>query len=184
MDGKLVRLRGYEMSDLDAVIKWINDEEVTQFLGSGMLSYPVSSIAEREFIEKFGRSESPTEKTFAIETLADGRFIGALGLHGIDWINRHSALGIVIGDKQYWGRGYGTDAMLVLMRLAFDKLNLHRLWLHVYDFNARAIASYERCGFKREGVLREQRFFGRKYHDTIVMGILEAEYRALGQTKA
>ena len=90
----------------------------------------------------------------------------------------------MIGDKQYWGRGYGTDAMLVLMRLAFDKLNLHRLWLHVYDFNARAIASYERWWFKREGVLREQRFVGRKYHDTIAMGILEAEYRALGQTKA
>ena len=171
------------MSDLDAVTKWINDEEVTQFLGSGMLSYPVSSIAERKFIEKFGLSESANEKTFAIETLADRRFIGALGLHGIDWINRHSALGIMIGDKQYWGRGYGTDAMQVLMRLAFDKLNLHRLWLHVYDFNARAIASYERCGFRREGVLREQRFFGRKYHDTIVMGILEAEYRALAEAK-
>ena len=183
MDGKLVRLRGYEMSDLDTVTKWINDEEVTQFLGSGMLSYPVSSIAERKFIEKFGLSESANEKTFAIETLADRRFIGALGLHGIDWINRHSALGIMIGDKQYWGHGYGTDALRVLMRLAFDKLNLHRLWLHVYDFNARGIACYERCGFRREGVLREQRFFGRKYYDTIVMGILEAEYRALVAAK-
>jgi RimJ/RimL family protein N-acetyltransferase len=184
MEGKLVRLRGYEMSDLDTVTKWLNDEEVTQFLGSGLLSYPVSSIAERRFIERFGLSESSTEKTFAIETLADGRLIGSLGLHGIDWINRHSALGIIIGDKQYWGRGYGTDALRVLMRLAFDKLNLHRLWLHVYDFNARAIASYERCGFRREGVLREQRVLGRKYHDTIVMGILEAEYQALGKAKA
>ena len=61
MDGKLVRLRGYEMSDLDAVTKWINDEEVTQFLGIGMLSYPVSSIAERKFVEQFGLSESATE---------------------------------------------------------------------------------------------------------------------------
>ncbi|HKF29125.1 MAG TPA: GNAT family protein [Candidatus Binataceae bacterium] len=184
MDGKLVRLRGYEMSDLDTVTKWLNDEEVTQFLGSGLLSYPVSSIAERKFIEQFGLSESSTEKTFAVETLADGRLIGTLGLHGIDWINRHSALGIIIGDRQYWGRGYGTDAMLVLMRLAFDKLNLHRLWLHVYDFKTRAIASYQKCGFRREGVLREQRLFGRKYHDTVVMGILEAEYHALGEAKA
>ena len=177
MDGKLVRLRGYELSDLDTVMKWINDEEVTQFLGGGMLSYPVSSIAERKFVERFGMSESANEKTFAIETLTENRFIGALSLNGIDWINRHSGLGIMIGDKQYWGRGYGMDAMMVLMRLAFDKLNFHRLWLHVYDFNARAIASYERCGFKREGVLREHRNFRGAYHDTIVMGILESEYR-------
>jgi len=102
MDGKLVRLRGYEVADLDAATRWINDEEVTRFLGSGMLSYPVSSIAERKFIEQFGLSESSTEKTFAIETLADQRLIGALGLHGIDWINRHSGLGIMIGEKSYW----------------------------------------------------------------------------------
>ena len=183
MDGKLVRLRGYEMSDLDAVTKWINDEEVTQFLGSGMLSYPVSSIAERKFIEKFGLSESANEKTFAIETLADRRFIGALGLHGIDWINRHSALGIMIGDKQHWGRGYSTDAIRVLRRLAFDKLNLHRLWLQVYDFKARDRFLRE-VRLQARRVLREQRFFGRKYHDTIVMGILEAEYRALGKAQA
>ena len=179
MDGKLVRLRGYEMSDLDTVMQWINDEEVTQFLGGGMLSYPVSSIAERNYIEKFGMSESATEKTFAIETLADNRFIGAINFHAINWIDRHSELGIMIGDKQCWGRGYGTDAMRVLMRLAFDNLNLHRLWLRVYDFNVRAIALYERCGFKREGILREHRQFRGRFHDTIVMGILESEYRAL-----
>src|SRR5208282_1431293 len=179
MEGKLVRLRGYELSDLDSVMKWINDEDVTQYLGGGMLSYPVSSIAERKFIESFALSASSNEKTFVIETIADSRNIGALSFHGIDWINRCSGVGIMIGDKTCWGRGYGTDAMRILMRLAFDKLGLHRLWLHVYDFNTRAITSYDKCGFKREGVLREQRFFNGKYHDTIVMGILESEYRAL-----
>jgi RimJ/RimL family protein N-acetyltransferase len=69
--------------------------------------------------------------------------------------------------------------MRVLMRLGFDKMNLHRLWLHVHDYNQRAIASYEKCGFKREGVLREEHFARGGYHDTIVMGILESEYRAL-----
>ena len=87
----------------------------------------------------------------------------------------------MIGDKQYWNRGYGSDAMRVLLRLAFDKLNLHRIWLHVYDYNPRAIASYEKCGFKREGVLREQRFYGGKHHDIVVMGILEDEYRAIAE---
>ena len=74
---------------------------------------------------------------------------------------------------------YGTDAMLIMMRLAFDKMNLHRLYLDVHDYNSRAIASYEKCGFKREAVLREHHFRHGKYCDTIVMGILESEYRAL-----
>ncbi len=85
----------------------------------------------------------------------------------------------MIGDKDYWGKGYGTDAMRVLMRLAFDRMNLHRLWLQVHDFNQRAIASYEKCGFKRWGMLRDGKFSRGRYHDTIVMGILESEYRAL-----
>ena len=178
MDGKLVRLRAYEKSDLDAVMKWVNDEEVTDFLAGGMLTYPVSSIAEEKFIEATAKS-SDTEKSFAIETLAERKYLGGVAFHAINWLNRSAGVGITIGDKSFWGRGYGTDAMHVMMRLGFDKMNLHRLWLHVYDYNQRAIASYEKCGFKREGVLRSERFYRGRYHDTIVMGILESEYRAI-----
>ena len=178
MDGKLVRLRAYEKSDLDAVMKWVNDEEVTDLLGGEMLAYPVSSITEAKFIEAAAAS-SDKQKSFAIETLAERRYIGAISFNVIDWRNRCAGLGIVIGDKSLWGKGYGTDAMRVLIRLGFDKMNLHRLWLHVHDYNQRAVASYEKCGFKREGVLREEHFARGKYHDTIVMGILESEYRAL-----
>ncbi|HEV2169455.1 MAG TPA: GNAT family protein [Candidatus Binatus sp.] len=178
MEGKLVRLRAYERSDLDSIMKWINDEEVTDFLAGGMLTYPVSSITEEKFIEAAAHS-SDTEKSFAIETLADRKYLGGVSFHAINWLNRSAGLGITIGDKSFWGKGYGTDAMRVMMRLGFDKMNLHRLWLHVYDYNQRAIASYEKCGFKHEGALREDRFYRGKYHDTIVMGILESEYRAL-----
>ncbi len=178
MEGKLVRLRAYEKSDLDAVMKWINDEEVTDFLGGGMLTYPLSSIVEEKFIEAAAKS-SDTEKTFVIEALAERKYIGAITFHAINWINRSAGLGIVIGDKSYWGRGYGTDAMRVMMRLGFDKMNLHRLWLHVYEYNQRAIASYDKLGFKREGVLRMERFYRGRYHDTLVMGILESEFRTL-----
>ncbi len=177
MDGKLVRLRAYEKSDLKAVMKWINDEEVTDLLGGEMLIYPVSSVAEEKFIETAAAS-SDKQKTFVIETLAERRYIGAISFNVIDWRNRSAGLGIVIGEKPLWGKGYGTDAMRVMIRLAFDKMNLHRLWLHVHDYNARAIASYEKCGFKREGLLRDDHFARGIYHDTIVMGILESEYRA------
>lgn len=178
MDGRLVRLRAYEKSDLDSIMKWINDEEVTDFLGGGMLTYPVSSITEEKYIESTAQS-SDTNKSFAIETLAEHQYIGGVAFHAINWLNRSAGLGITIGDKSYWGRGYGTDAMRVMMRLGFDKVNLHRLWLHVYEYNQRAIASYEKCGFKREGVLRKERFIRGRYYDTVVMAILEDEYRAL-----
>jgi RimJ/RimL family protein N-acetyltransferase len=178
MDGKLVRIRAYEKSDLDAVMKWVNDEEVTDLLGGEMLAYPVSSITEAKFIEGAAGS-SDKQKTFVIETLAEPRYIGSISFNVIDWRNRSAGLGIVIGDKSLWGKGYCSDAMRVLMRLGFDKLNLHRLWLHVHDYNPRAIASYEKCGFKREGVLRQEHFARGKYHDTIVMGILESEYRPI-----
>ncbi len=178
MEGKLVRLRAYEKSDLDSIMKWINDEEVTDFLAGGMLTYPVSSITEEKYIESTAQS-SDTNKSFAIETLAEQKYIGGVAFHAINWLNRSAGLGITIGDKSYWGRGYGTDAMRVMMRLGFDKMNLHRLWLHVYEYNRRAIASYEKCGFKREGVLRKERFYRGSYYDTVVMGILEDEFRAL-----
>ena len=178
MDGKLVRLRAYEKSDLDSIMKWINDEEVTDFLAGGMLTYPVSSIIEEKYIEGAAKS-SDTNKTFVIEAIAERKYIGAITFHAINWLNRSAGLGIVIGDKSYWGHGYGTDAMRVMMRMGFDKMNLHRLWLHVYDYNQRAIASYDKCGFKREGVLRQDRFYRGRYHDTIVMSILADEYRAL-----
>ncbi len=176
MDGKLVRLRAYEKSDVDATMKWVNDEEVKQFLGSGTLTYPVSRIAQEHFIEHASQP-ADDRKTFAIETLA-GEYLGGIDLHDINWIDRHAEIGIVIGVKHYWGKGCGTDAMRVLLRLAFDKMNLHRVYLRVYSFNQRAIASYEKCGFRREGVLRDQHCAGGKYHDSIVMGLLEAEYRA------
>lgn len=178
MDGKLVRLRAYEKSDLDSIMKWINDEEVTDFLAGGMLTYPVSSITEEKFIEMAANS-SDTEKHFVIETIAESKYLGGTSFHAINWLNRSAGLGITIGDKSCWGRGYGTDAMRTMMRLGFDKMNLHRLWLHVHEYNPRAIASYDKLGFKREGVLRKERFLRGRYYDTIVMGILEDEYRAM-----
>ena len=178
MEGKLVRLRAYERSDLEAVMKWVNDEEVTDMLGGEMLVHPVSSLAEEKFIEA-AALPSDKHKDFVIETLAEPRYIGAISFNVINWLSRNAGLGIVIGDKSLWGKGYGTDAMRVMMRLGFDKMNLHRLWLHVHDYNARAIASYEKCGFKREGILRQEHFTRGQYHDTVVMGILDSEYRAL-----
>jgi RimJ/RimL family protein N-acetyltransferase len=183
MEGKLVRLRAYEKSDLEAVMKWINDEEVTNLLGGPLFRSPVSSVTEAKYIEANTDSAGPN-KVLVIEALENPRYIGATDLHAIDWYNRHAEVGIVIGDKSCWGKGYGTDAMRLMLRLAFDKLNLNRVALRVFDYNHRAIRSYEKCGFVREGVLRKDRFLGGRYYDTIVMGILADEFRALNSAQS
>ena len=88
-------------------------------------------------------------------------------------------MGIVIGDKSLWGKGYGTDAMRIMMRLGFDKMNLHRLWLHVHDYNHARDRVVREVRIQARGSAARGHFARGKYHDTIVMGILESEYRAL-----
>jgi RimJ/RimL family protein N-acetyltransferase len=178
MEGKLVRIRAYEKSDLDAVMAWINDEEVIRNLGAGPISFPMSRAQEEKFLEAATLSGGdPNQKFFAIETLADRKYIGGIDVRGINWIDRHAEIGITIGDKSYWGKGYGTDAMRTILRMGFDTMGLHRMWLKVLTFNERAIRCYEKCGFRREGILREDRFVEGKYYDGVLMAILESEYR-------
>ena len=175
MEGKLVRLRRYEKRDLEEVMSWVNDEEVKVFLGS-ILTLPVSRVAQEQWIEHAAKGSS-TDQTFAIETLV-GEYLGGCSLGHIDWIDRNAEAGIVIGKKQYWGKGYGSDAMRVMLRMAFENMNLHRVALRVFSFNQRAVKSYENCGFKQEGVQRETRFVNGKFEDAVMMGILEQEYFA------
>ena len=177
MEGKRVRLRAYERGDIEQAVKWTNDEEVTQFLGPHLI-YPTSSIQFEKWLETSGNAPETT-KTFVIEKL-NGDFLGSIGLTEINWVDRSAEVHIIIGYKTQWGQGLGTDAMRVILRLAFEKMNLHRLWLRVYSNNERAIASYEKCGFKREGVLRDTRWINGRYHDTVVMGILADEYGRAG----
>ncbi len=172
MQGKLVRLRGYEKSDLDALIRWFSDEEVTEFLGP--METPMTRAHQERMIERVTAANSP-EKAFVIETL-EGLPIGDCGLRGFNWINRYAELFITIGEKSYWGRGYGADAVRLLLRLAFDKLNLHSVWLTTLVTNERAIRCYEKCGFKRQGLFRENSYVRGRYVDVVPMGILRSEY--------
>jgi RimJ/RimL family protein N-acetyltransferase len=85
----------------------------------------------------------------------------------------------MIGEKEYWSKGYGTDAIRTLMRFAFERMNLNRVELSTFDFNERAQACYRKCGFVEEGRRREDRYIDGEYHDLIVMGILRYEWEAL-----
>jgi RimJ/RimL family protein N-acetyltransferase len=178
LTGKLVRLRPYEMADLDRVCVWVNDPEVATYMGGG-LRYPMSRAEEEDWLTGALRRTKPPEISFAIETLAEARHIGSVGLHEVKAEDRKAILGIMIGEKDCWSQGYGTDAILTVLRFAFDEMNLNRVELVVHDDNARAIACYRKCGFVEEGRLRQDRYKHGGYHDTLVMGVLADEFRAL-----
>ncbi len=120
----------------------------------------------------------PLNRAFVITLRADASSIGVTGCHNIDWPNRAAEIGIYIGEPEKLGKGYGTEAMELLLAFCFNELNLHRVFLRVFDFNGRAIESYRKCGFKEEGRLREAFFREGHYHDIVVMSILEEEFRA------
>ncbi len=175
LKGKLVNLRAVEKKDLEEIMKWVNDREVTKYLSAFL--YPVSRAEEEKFLER-AMSHNDTEKNLVMET-KEGDYIGQISLHKIDWKNRNAELGIVIGNKEYWGKGYGTDAIKILLNHAFNQMNLYKVYLRVFDYNQRAIRCYEKCGFKEEGRVSKGQFYDGKYYDIILMGILKDEFEKM-----
>ena len=174
LEGKLVRLRPPEPADLDRAYTWINDQEVIYFLGA---RYPMSYADEERWLREAASSNFARGVALAIET-KDGTHIGNLGLHNPNPEDRTAALGILIGEKGYWSKGYGTDAVTTLLRFAFAQMNLNRVYLEVFEYNERAIVCYRKCGFVEEGRLRQHRFKHGRYCDALIMGILRQEFEA------
>ncbi|MBI2845640.1 MAG: GNAT family N-acetyltransferase [Chloroflexi bacterium] len=177
INGEKTRLRAIEREDVPRFVEWLNDPEVAYYLGR----LPLLSRADEErWFEETVRDER--HRILAIDT-QEGAHIGSIGLHNLDWKNSSAELGIMIGDKNYWGQGYGRDAIRSLLGFGFGELNLHRIFLRVYDFNPRAIRCYENVGFQHEGVFREAVYLNSGYHNELVMGILRGEFLALGDGK-
>jgi RimJ/RimL family protein N-acetyltransferase len=173
--GQLVNLRAIDATDAGRYCEWLNDAEVTRYLQA---RYQLARLAEERWIADHGaRPGSFCQANYAIET-KDGRHIGSVGFHYANPENRKATLGITIGEKSFWSRGYGTDAILTLLRFGFDEMNLNRIDLSVDAENARAIACYRKCGFVEEGRLREHRYRRGVYGDQLWMGILRDEFHA------
>lgn len=170
--GKQVLLRAIEPSDLSDYHRWLNDPEVSRHLA---LYTPLSMPDEESWYEATRADSSQT--VFAIETEA-GQHIGNVSLMDINWKDRSAELGIVIGDKRQWGKGYGQDAIRTVLGFAFGEINLNRVYLRVFAEHASAIKAYCKCGFVEEGRLREDIYAEGEYHDMLVMGILKREYVA------
>ncbi|MFN8411248.1 MAG: GNAT family protein [Anaerolineales bacterium] len=178
--GNLVRLSAIDHEELGkAYAKWNQDSEFTRLMDARMVSLR-SSKAISDFFEKEFKSPPPEENSFTIRALDDNRLLGDIGLYVINnWTPQDAFVGIAIGNREDWGKGYGTDAMRVVLRYGFTELNLRRVTLTVFEYNPRAIRSYEKAGFQHEGRIRQALLRDGKRWDMFYMGILRDDWKKL-----
>jgi RimJ/RimL family protein N-acetyltransferase len=178
LKGKSVLLRPVKRSDISYFLKWFNDPEVIQYLG---MYLPMTEMAEEKFIEELGTTRARTDALFVIEVIEGNstKPIGNCGLHGINSKDNHATFGIVIGEKDYWNKSYGTEAARLLINYGFQQLNVHRISSSAVAFNERSIRLHKKVGFREEGRLRQRMFKNGQYHDLVQFGILREDWREL-----
>jgi RimJ/RimL family protein N-acetyltransferase len=178
-EGKLVRLATDEPEKLAEIYSlWGRDSHFSRLLDSGV-SRQWSKKKWKEWLEK--DLENLRSFPFVIKTIEGDRPIGFVGLGEPDWAHGDCYVGIGIGERDYWGKGYGTEAMQLILRYAFTELNLRRVSLSVFEYNPRGIRSYEKAGFKEEGRLRKYLHRDGKRWDILFMGILQEEWLQFNQ---
>lgn len=169
-----VELRELTLTDADDRYQWCLDKEVIKHLNMPS-KYPPFSRKETEdwIIACMNKTNGYQQK--AIMTKEE-KHIGWVDLKNIDKLNKHAELGIAIGDKTYWGKGYGLSAMKEMLRWGFDQLDLNKIWLRVEIDNLKAITSYKRIGYVEEGILRQDRLRNGEFVDRIRMSMLRSEF--------
>lgn len=165
LPGGKVTLRPLEKTDLDRSLQWLTDPLVNKYLSQ---NFKELTVRQEEQWFKYIK-DSNQDIVFAILETASNTHIGNCALHKIDQKRRSCELGIVIGEKDYWDRGFGTDAVKVIVNFAIGELGLSKVWLNVYTYNQRAIKVYENCGFKLLRVLKRNHLYNGKYWDTLIM---------------
>ena len=171
--GEQVRLTAPTSADLPTITGWWADPDFLRLYNTA----PAAPRNEDQLGRRFDFSHtSPDTFLFAIRLLAEDTLLGLLEFDGVDWSNRTTFVSIGIGAAEHRGQGYGADAMRVGLRFAFHELNLHRVCLTVFSYNAPAIALYERLGFVREGVYREHIERDGQRYDMILYGLLRREW--------
>jgi len=173
MVGRKLYLRGLERSDLGKnMFQWANDSEVTHYMFMG--SRPNSMELSEEEYDKLIRSQN--DIVFAIVDRKTNEHIGNAGLYTINWISHAAEYRIIIGEKKFWSKGCGQETAKLIIDYGFQKLNLNKIWLGVNAENIAGVKSYEKSGFRREGVLRQEIYRNGKYYDAIRMSILRKEF--------
>ncbi|MGP4108643.1 GNAT family N-acetyltransferase [Virgibacillus sp. L01] len=173
LSSKRLQFRKMVESDIEKYHSWRNDLDVMKTTSTSLDLYSLDET--KNFVENV-IFNSTSSKSYIIEEKESDTAIGVTSLINIDTKNRNAECIIDIGEKKFWGKGYGTEALKMLLEYAFLELNLHRVSLRVFSLNDRAIHIYNKLGFEKEGVMRESLYRNGKWHDIITMGVLKREY--------
>lgn len=171
--GEKVYLTELDRDNAEIIRNWLNDPEVYQFLAVGHV--PITREAEKHYYDS--QAAADDRYTFEIHVCEDERYVGNVGLKDVNLVHRRAELGLVIGSKEDWGRGYGADAIVTCLRFAFDTLGLHSVCLKTHEEHLRGLDLYKRVGFVEAGREREAVFQNGRFADYVVLDILEREFR-------
>ncbi|PHR59484.1 MAG: GNAT family N-acetyltransferase [Arcobacter sp.] len=166
----LIYFRALELDDYKVSIKWRKDESISVQLGG--LHYFVSEAYEKKWVEDKIYNAKGTEIVLAICLQATDQYVGNIYLTDIDNINRSAQLHILLGEASLYGKGIGTEAISKILKYGFEERNLHRIYSHVLSYNTASLRTHEKCGFDKEGRLRNAVFKKGKHHDVIVLSKL------------
>lgn len=169
-----MRLRAIEKDDLPRFTAWLNDPEVRRNL---VVFQPLSSVQEEKWFEEI--LKRPVEEQPLNMDVLDKdtwRHAGNISFFDLDQRSRSAEIGIFIGEKTLWDKGFGSEAMRLMIAHGFETLNLNRIFLRVFEINPRGIRCYEKAGFRHEGRMRQAYYLEGRYIDVLIMSILKEEY--------
>lgn len=167
--GKKCYLSPIDINDAEKYTEWLNDQEVVKYLP--LNHFALSLNNEMEFLQNLSKDHN-----YAIIDLEENNLIGNIGINNYDGIYQSAEIGIFIGNKEYRNKGFGTEAMKLLISYCFDKLNLHSITLCTHETNSCAIKCYEKIGFKKAGEYRERILIDQKYENLILMDLLIEDF--------
>ena len=179
LTGNTTTLRPLSVDDVPLLTKWINNEETRRYLNR---KFPLTDLDEKAWVEKTCiLPKTPRDVVMIIETKDTTTPIGIMGLHNISWIHRNATTGSMIGDKEYRGKGYASDAKMTLLKYTFETLGMHKIISYAYTKNTKSIEYSKRCGYVVEATLREELFHEGVWEDMTVLACFYEGWKKASQ---
>lgn len=169
---KRVYLRALEPNDYKVSIKWRKDDEIWDMLGG--TKYFVSEAYEKNWVEK--TIFTSNDLRLAVCLIENNQYIGNVYMTDINMINRSCHSHILIGEHEFWGKGYAKEALMLAIDYMFKERNMHRIQANVLESNVASLKMHEKCGYKVDGILRDSVYKAGKYHNQYILSLLKDEY--------
>ncbi len=166
ISGNRIYLSRLSINDVsEKYAQWLNDIDINRFLESRFSANSIETI--RDFVQRMEMSNDSV--LTGIFTINDHNHIGNIKLGGINWVHRYGDIGLLIGEKEYWGQGYGSEAIKLIADYAFNCLNLHKVWAGCYVNNVGSVNAFRKAGFYEEACIKKQYFYQGEYIDGITL---------------